>query len=112
MGIKDASQLPNPESMQEPAKRRVALGLLVGEVIRTGNLKVDRERVNARLNELVGDHPSADELRRQYLQNAEAMRQIESQALEEQVVDYLLSQAQITEKAYSFSELTGFGASA
>jgi len=112
MGIKDVSQLPNPESMQEPAKRRVALGLLVGEVIRAGNLKVERERVNARLNELVGDHPSADELRRQYLQNAEAMRQIESQTLEEQVVDYVLAQAQITEKAYSFSELTGFGASA
>ena len=78
MGLKDASQLPNPESLQEPARRRVALGLLVGEVIRAGNLKVERERVTAKLNELVGDHPSADELRRQYLQNAEAMRQIES----------------------------------
>jgi trigger factor len=109
MGLKDASQLPNPESLQEPARRRVALGLLVGEVIRAGNLKVERERVTAKLNELVGDHPSADELRRQYLQNAEAMRQIESQALEEQVVDYVLTQAKVSDKAYSFSELTGFG---
>jgi trigger factor len=109
MGLKDASQLPNPESLQEPARRRVALGLLVGEVIRAGNLKVERERVTAKLNELVGDHPSADELRRQYLQNAEAMRQIESQALEEQVVDYVLTQANVSDKAYSFSELTGFG---
>jgi len=111
MGLKDKSQLPPLESMQEPAKRRVALGLLVGEVIRAGNLKVERERVNARLNELVGSHPSADERRRQYLQNAEAMRQIESQTLEEQVVDYVLAQAQVTEKAYSFKELTGFGGS-
>jgi len=111
MGLKDKSQLPHLESMQEPAKRRVALGLLVGEVIRAGNLKVERERVNARLNELVGSHPSADERRRQYLQNAEAMRQIESQTLEEQVVDYVLAQAQVTEKAYSFKELTGFGGS-
>jgi trigger factor len=109
MGLKDASQLPNPESLQEPARRRVALGLLVGEVIRAGNLKVERERVTAKLNELVGDHPSADELRRQYLQNAEAMRQIESQTLEEQVVDYVLTQAKVSDKAYSFGELTGFG---
>jgi FKBP-type peptidyl-prolyl cis-trans isomerase (trigger factor) len=43
------------------------------------------------------------------LQNAEAMRQIESQVLEEQVVDWVISQAQVTEKSYSFGELTGFG---
>lgn len=108
-GIKDVKQLPNPETMQEPARRRVALGLVVGEVIRAADLKVERERVIARLNELVGDQPGADDLRRQYLQNAEAMRQIESQVLEEQVVDWVISQAQVTEKSYSFGELTGFG---
>lgn len=109
MGIKDVKQLPNPETMQEPARRRVALGLVVGEVIRAADLKVERERVIARLNELVGEQPGADDLRRQYLQNAEAMRQIESQVLEEQVVDWVISQAQVTEKSYSFGELTGFG---
>ena len=109
MGIKDVKQLPNPETMQEPARRRVALGLVVGEVIRAADLKVERERVIARLNDLVGEQPGADDLRRQYLQNAEAMRQIESQVLEEQVVDWVISQAQVTEKSYSFGELTGFG---
>ena len=109
MGIKDARQLPAADSIVEPARRRVALGLVVGELIRKVDIKLDRERVNARLNELVGDQPGADDLRRQYLQNAEAMRQIESQALEEQVIDHVLATAQVTEKSYSFSELTGFG---
>jgi trigger factor len=109
MGIKDINQLPNPETLQEPARRRVALGLIVGELVRLAGIRVDRERVNARLDELVGDHPSPDELRRQYLQNAEAMRQIESQAVEEQVVEWVLSQAQVTERSYTFGELTGFG---
>jgi trigger factor len=112
MGIRDPQQLPAAESMQEPARRRVALGLVVGELIRAQGIKVDRERVNEKLNEAVGMHPNPDELRRQYLQNAEAMRQIESAALEDQLIDWVLSQAKVTEVPSTFSELTGFGKAA
>jgi trigger factor len=109
MGLKDLSQLPKNDALETPARRRVALGLVVGEIVRAQDLKVDRARVNARLAEAVGDHPNSDEMRRQYLQNAEAMRQIESAALEDQLIDWVLSQAQVTEKPSTFSELTGFG---
>ena len=109
MGIKDPKQLPAPEALQEPARRRVALGLVVGEIIREQDLKVDRARVNERLTELVGDYPNADEMRRQYLQNAEAMRQIESAVLEDQLIDYVLTQAKVNAVPSTFSELTGFG---
>jgi trigger factor len=109
MGLKDLSQLPKNDALETPARRRVALGLVVGEIVRAQDLKVDRARVNARLAEAVGDHPNSDEMRRQYLQNAEAMRQIESAALEDQLIDWVLSQAQVTDKPSTFSELTGFG---
>jgi trigger factor len=109
MGLKDVAQLPKNDALEAPARRGVALGLVVGEIVRAQNLKVDRARVNSRLNEAVRDHPSADEMRRQYLQNAEAMRQIESAALEDQLIDWVLSQAKVTDALSSFSELTGFG---
>jgi trigger factor len=109
MGLKDVAQLPKNDALEAPARRGVALGLVVGEIVRAQNLKVDRARVNSRLNEAVRDHPSADEMRRQYLQNAEAMRQIESAALEDQLIDWVLSQAKVTDAPSSFSELTGFG---
>ena len=112
MGIRDPQQLPAPEAMQEPARRRVALGLVVGELVRTQGIKVDRERLNQKLNEAVGMHPNPDELRRQYLQNAEAMRQLESAALEDQLIDWVLSQAKVTDVPSTFSELTGFGKAA
>ena len=112
MGIQDVKQLPANDSLQEPARRRVALGLVVGELIRAQGIKVDRERVNEKLNEAVGMHPNPDELRRQYLQNADAMRQIESAALEDQLIDWVLSQAKVTEVPSTFSELTGFGKAA
>jgi trigger factor len=109
IGAKDVNQLPPRESFEEPARRRVALGLLVGEIVRTEQLKVDRERVLARVTELVAQYPNPEEMRRAYLQSAEAMRQIESAVLEDQVVDWVVARAKVTERASSFKELTGFG---
>ena len=109
MGIRDPKQLPAVEALESPARRRVALGLLVGELLREQDMKVDRERVQARLAELVGDHPQSDDMRRQYLQNADTMRQIESAALEDQLIEWVISKANVTDKPASFAELTGFG---
>ena len=109
MGIRDPKQLPAVEALESPARRRVALGLLVGELLREQDMKVDRERVQARLAELVGDHPQSDDMRRQYLQNADTMRQIESAALEDQLIEWVISKAKVTDKPASFAELTGFG---
>ena len=109
MGIRDPKQLPAVEALESPARRRVALGLLVWELLREQDMKVDRERVQARLAELVGDHPQSDEMRRQYLQNADTMRQIESAALEEQLIEWVVSKAKVTDKPASFADLTGFG---
>ena len=52
IGAKDASQVPPPEPFVEPARRRVALGILVGELIKTRGIKLDRARVEGRLAEM------------------------------------------------------------
>jgi len=72
-------------------------------------LKVDRERVMSRLNDIVATYPNAEEMRRAYLQSAEAMRQIESAVLEDQAVDWVVSRAKLSDREHSFKELTGFG---
>jgi trigger factor len=108
LGVRDVNQLPAREAFVEPARRRVALGLLVGHIVQSQGLKPDRARVQARLDELVVSQPNAEEARRAYLQNAEAMHQLESGALEDQVVDWVLERARISERPSSFSELTGF----
>jgi trigger factor len=109
-GTKDAAQAPPREPLIEPAKRRVALGLLLNDVIRKNNLVADRERVNQRLDELVGAYGDAATMKRAYLQNADAMRQVESLALEDQVVDWILAHAKVHEAASSFKELMNFEA--
>ncbi len=109
--IQDPSLVPPASAFEESARRRVALGLILGEIVKSENLKVDRERVQARLNDLAAAYPNPDEVRRAYLQNTDAMRQIESAVLEDQVVDWVVGKAKINEKPATFSELTGFGQS-
>lgn len=105
---KDASQVPPRESLVEPARRRVALGLLFNDIIRRENIVLDPERSNARLDEMVGAYGDASALKRAYLQNAEAMRQVESLALEDQVVDWVLEHAKVHDNASTFKELMNF----
>ena len=108
-GVRDAKQLPPREPFELPARRRVALGLLMNELVRTSGIKVSRESVQEKLNELAASYSNPEEVRRAYLQNADMMRQIESQVLEAQAIDHVLSQAKVTEKQSTFSELTQFG---
>jgi len=111
-GVRDAKQMPPREPFEQPARRRVALGLLMSEVVRTAGIKVSREAVQEKLNELAASYSNPDEVRRAYLQNAEMMRQIESQVLEQQAIDWILGQAKVAEKPSTFSELTKFGQTA
>lgn len=109
MGIRDARALPPRERFEEPAQRRAALGLLVSHIVQSEGLKVERDRVQERLNELVEGYPDPEQARRAYLQNQDALRQIESAVLEEQVIDWVMARAQVTERPMTFKELTGFG---
>jgi trigger factor len=108
LGVRDPNRLPARETFLEPARRRVALGLLISHIVQTQAMKAERERVQTRLEALVEGYPNPDEARRAYQQNADAMRQIESAALEDQAVDWLLERARVTERPMTFTELTGF----
>ena len=110
MGAKDAAQVPPAEPFVEPARRRVALGMLVNELVKTRDIKVDRTRVEARLGELAATYPDPDAILKAYRQNPDAMRQVEGMVLEDQVVDYLLERATVTEQPSTFKELMNFGA--
>jgi trigger factor len=107
-GTKDAAQAPPREPFVEPARRRVALGLLLNDVIRKENLVVDRAKVNERLDEMVSAYGDAEGMKRAYMQNADAMRQVESLALEDQAVDWILEHAKVREVKSSFKQLMNF----
>ena len=111
MGVQKVEQLPPREPYEEPARKRVALGLIIGELVRSNGIRIDRARVEERLNSVAASYPDAEGVRRQYLQSREAMAQIESAVLEDQALDWVQSRVQRVDKQASFAELTGFDSS-
>ncbi len=109
LGTQDPAHAPARETLEAGARRRVALGLLVGEIVRQQGLKVDRARVEEKLEAVSASYPDAQEARRQYLASREAMEQLESSALEDQALDWALTQVKIVDRPSTFRELTGFG---
>jgi trigger factor len=110
MGAKDVSQLPPAAQFQDAAKQRVMLGLLISEVVKVAKLEVDRKRVQARLVEVAQNYPEPDQVIKAYRENAQLRNQIESGVMEDQVVDWLLERAKVTDQPASFKEVMNFGA--
>ncbi|HGF8908637.1 TPA: trigger factor [Yersinia enterocolitica] len=101
---KQAAELPR-ELFEEQAKRRVVVGLLLGEVISQHELKADEDRVKALIEEMASAYEYPQEVIEFYSKNKELMNNMRNVALEEQAVETLLSKAKVTEKPTTFSEL-------
>jgi trigger factor len=103
-GIKDPAQAPAREGFSELAEQRAKMLLLVRELIREQSMELDRARLDARVGELVANFERPQEAEQFYRANRELMAQLESAVLEDQVVDYLLANASISEKAAALDE--------
>ncbi|MDA0147117.1 trigger factor [Vibrio sp. LaRot3] len=99
-----AAQLPR-ELFEEQAKRRVVVGLLLGEVIKSEELKADDEKVKALIEEMATAYEDPSEVVAYYEQNEQMMNNMRNVALEEQAIDAIIAKAQVTEKEVSFNEL-------
>lgn len=109
-GGRPQGQLPPKEQFEAGARRRVALGLVLNELIKSAGITVDMARVEQRLDELVASYADPADARNQYLQNEGAMRQLQMVVLEDQVVDYVLGRAQVTDQPATFKDIMNFGA--
>lgn len=99
-----APELPS-ELFKEQAERRVSLGLLIGDIIKQEKLQPDPARVDALIVGMAAGYEKPEEATRAYRQDQNIMRQIEGMALENQVVDFLLEKAKVSDKVVSFEEL-------
>ncbi len=90
---------------KDNAKRSVALGLLVSEIISANEIKVDADRVRALVDEVAQSYEQPEQVVQWYYSSKEQMAQVQSAVLEDQVVDLILAKAQITDKAVGYEEL-------
>lgn len=95
-----------PDDLFQPqAQRRVTLGLLIAELIRVHELKLDAARVRAMVQEIAEGYDDPRKVIDAYNKNPQLMQGVEAMAMEEQVVDLILEQAKVTAKPATFEEV-------
>ncbi|WP_020559882.1 trigger factor [Thiofilum flexile] len=104
-------QMPDanlPDELFKPqAERRVKLGLIVGQLIRENNIQRDAKRVDELLESLSLTYEDPAALIEYYRTNQQAMQTIEAAAMEELIVDWVMSKAQITDEERPFEQVIG-----
>lgn len=101
----DAKALLPDDMFKEEASRRVALGLLVGEVIKTAELKADGDRVRAMVEEVASTYQSPEEVVEYYYNNEQLLQGVEAAVLEDQVVEHVLNVANVSEQDSTYDDL-------
>jgi len=95
-----------PASMFESqARRRVHLGLMVAEIIKSQGLQVDADKVRETIEEAAESYEDPQEVIDYYMQDKTARAGVENVVLENQVVDWVLEQVQVEDEPKAFSEL-------
>ena len=105
-GMKDADKAPIPGDMFTPqANRRVRLGLIVAELVRTNNLQAKPEQLQAHIEELAQSYEQPAQVIAWYMSDRQRMAEVEAVVIEANVTEFILSKANVTDKSLSFEEL-------
>jgi trigger factor len=110
MNIKDMP-LP-PELFKTQAERRVRLGLILAEVVKTNNLQATPDQVKAQVEDFAQSYEDPQQVIKYYYSDRSRLAEVEALVLEENVVNYVLSKSKVTEKPVAFDELMGNNAQA
>jgi trigger factor len=107
-GLKDVEKLPIPDDIVRPqAERRVRLGLVVAELVRANNLGAKPEQIKGHIQELAASYERPEDVERWYFGDNRRLAEVEAIVIENNVTDFVLSKAKVTDKQVSFDDLMG-----
>jgi trigger factor len=93
------------ELFQEDAQRRVKLGLLISEIIKQNEIKVDPDKVKEAIDTIASSYEDPKQVVDYYYGNAEYLQNVEGMVLEQQVTDWAMENATVVDKSLTFKEV-------
>ncbi|MCC2596761.1 trigger factor [Pusillimonas sp. MFBS29] len=107
-GVPNADSVPIPvEAFTAESERRVRLGLLVSELVQAADLQAKPEQVRTRIEEFAQNYEQPAQVVAYYLSDRQRRAEIEAIVLEDNVVEHVMSNAQVTDEDVAFEELMG-----
>ena len=105
-GVKDAETAPIPADIFQPqAEKRVRLGLVVGELVRSHNLQAKPDQLQAHIEEMAQSYEKPSEVVRWYLGDRQRLAEVEAVVVENNVAEFVLGKVKVIDKVLPFDEL-------
>ena len=105
-GVKDAETAPIPAEIFQPqAEKRVRLGLVVGELVRSNNLQAKPDQLQKHIEEMAQSYEKPSEVVRWYLGDRQRLAEVEAVVVENNVAEFVLGKAKVSDKVLPFDEL-------
>src|SRR5574343_1240005 len=106
-GMKTKDFPIQPEWFADQAQRRVSLGLILAELVKSENLQATPEQVRTLVEENAASYEQPEEVIRWYYAQPQRLQEVEGVAIENNVVAFVLGKAKVSDKAIAFDELMG-----
>ena len=104
LGVEDPEKAPPLDGFSAGAEKRVALGLLLRQVIEDKEIKADEALIRARVEELCAGYENADDMVNMYMSNPQVMQQVEPMVVEQQAINWIIDNGKSKDKKISFKE--------
>jgi trigger factor len=104
LGVEDPKMAPPLDDFSAGAEKRVALGLLLRQVIEDKEIKADEALIRARVEELCAGYENADDMVNMYMSNPQVMQQVEPMVVEQQAINWIIDNGKSKDKKISFKE--------
>ena len=111
MGVEKPEQAPPLANLADAAEKRVALGLLLRQLISDKEISVNQDKMRARVEEMCAGYENSEDMVNMYMSNPQVMQQIEPMVVEQQAIDWIVEHAQTKSKKISFKEFMNAPAS-
>ncbi len=106
----DTKNIPvPPDAFKEQAEKRVRLGLIVAEIVKVQGLQAKPDQIRKQIEEFAQSYENPAEVIRYYFSDRNRLAEIEALVVEQNVVDWVLSNAKVADKPLSFDELMNAG---
>ncbi len=93
------------DSFEDQAKRRVALGLILGEVIQKESIKLDNDKVRLTIEDMAKSYERPEDVVAWYYSDESRLNEVQQMVLEDQVVEWLVTQAKVSDETVNFNDV-------
>ncbi len=90
---------------EDQASKRVSIGLIMAEVIKVNDIKVEPSRVRETIETMAASYDDPEQVLKWYYEDQSRLADVESSVLEDDVVEWVMGQAKTTEATVNFSDL-------